>query len=181
MLRITKQTDYGIVLLSRLATQPGRLFNAPELAAELQLPLPTVSKILKLLARDGVLASHRGVKGGYSLARPPEGITVAEVIESLEGPIAMTECIDDSPSVGSCQQEGHCALQANWQVINRAVRQALQGITLRDLAAPLLEPLVQLPRRSAGREPAGLELTGREPAPLELAGRAGASPLPTPR
>jgi FeS assembly SUF system regulator len=147
MLRITKQTDYGIVLLSRMAAEPARLFNAPELATEAQLPLPTVSKILKLLARDGVLASHRGVKGGYSLARAPEAISVAEVIVSLEGPIAMTECIDDSPSVGNCQQEGHCALQANWQVINRAVRHALDGITVRDMALPLPETLVQLGRR----------------------------------
>lgn len=153
MLRITKQTDYGIVLLSRMAAEPARLFNAPELAAELGLPLPTVSKILKLLARDGVLASHRGVKGGYSLARAPEAISVAEVIGSLEGPIAMTDCIDDSPSVGTCQQEGHCALQANWQVINRAVRRALDGITLRDMALPLPEEqLVQL-RGSRERGP----------------------------
>jgi FeS assembly SUF system regulator len=148
VLRITKQTDYGIVLLSRLAAAPARTFNAPELAAELTLPLPTVSKILKLLARDGVLRSHRGVKGGYSLARPATAITVAEVIESLEGPIAMTECIDESPSVGTCQHEGHCALQANWQVINKAVRRALQGITLSDMAEPLQpQPLVQLGRR----------------------------------
>ena len=150
MLRITKQTDYGIVLLSRMAAEPARLFNAPELAAELGLPLPTVSKILKLLARDGVLASHRGVKGGYSLSRPPQAISVAEVIGSLEGPIAMTDCIDDSPSVGTCQQEGHCALQANWQVINRAVRRALDGITLRDMALPLPDSqLVQLGRASS--------------------------------
>lgn len=154
MLRITKQTDYGIVLLTRLAAEPGRLFNAPELAAEAGLPLPTVSKILKLLARDGVLASHRGVKGGYSLARAPEAITVAEVIESLEGPIAMTDCIDDGPGVGTCQQEGHCAVQANWQVINRGVRRALQGITLRDLAVPMPEPLVQLGRRRPETVPA---------------------------
>jgi FeS assembly SUF system regulator len=165
MLRITKQTDYGIVLLSRLAMEPLRLFNAPELAGELQLPLPTVSKILKLLARDGVLTSHRGVKGGYSLSRPPEGISIAEIIESLEGPIAMTECIDDSPSVGSCQQEGHCALQANWQVINRAVRQALRGISLRDLGAPLPEQLVQLPRRLAGTRPAAGAASEASPLP----------------
>jgi len=93
MLRITKQTDYGIVLLSRMAAEPDRLFNAPELSAEAQLPLPTVSKILKLLARDGVLASHRGVHGGYSLARPPRQITVDQIVGSLEGRIAMTECV----------------------------------------------------------------------------------------
>jgi FeS assembly SUF system regulator len=142
MLRITKQTDYGIVLLSLMAAEPQRLYNAPELAAEAQLPLPTVSKILKLLARDGLLFSHRGVKGGYSLARSPEEMTVAEIIFSLEGPIAMTECIDDSP--GECQQEGLCPLQANWQLINRAVRQALEGITLRQMAGPLPTQLVQL-------------------------------------
>jgi FeS assembly SUF system regulator len=165
MLRITKQTDYGIVLLSRMAAEPARLFNAPELAAEQGLPLPTVSKILKLLARDGVLASHRGVKGGYSLSRPPQAISVAEVIGSLEGPIAMTDCIDDSPSVGTCQQEGHCALQANWQVINRAVRRALDGITLRDMALPLPETqLVQL-----GRAPRTSPAAAVEAAPLTSA------------
>lgn len=144
MLRITKQTDYGIVLLSRMAAEPQRLFNAPELAGEAQLPLPTVSKILKLLARDQVLASHRGVKGGYSLSRPPEAITISEVITCLDGPIAMTECVDDE-APGVCQQEGHCPTQANWQVINRAVRRALEGITLRDMAEPLVtRPLVQI-------------------------------------
>ena len=133
MLRITKQTDYGIVLLSRMAAEPGRQLNAPELAAEAQLPLPTVSKILKLLARDGLLVSHRGVKGGYSLSRPPGRITVAEVIGSLEGPIAITECIDEG-GPHDCVQQGRCAVQANWQVINRAVRGALQEITLQDMA-----------------------------------------------
>jgi len=156
VLRITKQTDYGIVLLSRMAAEPerqadpseptpvgwGRRYNAPELAAEVQLPLPTVSKILKLLARDGLLVSHRGVKGGYGLARAPERITVAEIIGSLEGPIAITECIDEGPD--ECVQEGHCAMQANWQVINRAVRSALEGITLRDMAEPLPQELIQL-------------------------------------
>lgn len=142
MLRITKQTDYGIVLLSRMALEAEHQFNAPELAVEVQLPLPTVSKILKLLARDGLLRSHRGVKGGYSLARPPERISVAQIIASLEGPIAMTECIEDGAD--ECLQEGHCAMQANWQVINRAVRAALEGITLRDMTEPLPQALVQL-------------------------------------
>jgi FeS assembly SUF system regulator len=143
VLRITKQTDYGIVLLSLMATEPERQFNAPELAAEAQLPLPTVSKILKLLARDGLLVSHRGVKGGYGLSRPPGAITVAAIIGSLEGPIAITECIEDG--LHECSQEGHCAVQANWQVINAAIRQALEGITLRDMAEPLgSQQLVQL-------------------------------------
>lgn len=150
MLRITKQTDYGIVLLSRMAQEPERQFNAPELALHVGLPAPIVSKILKLLARDGVLTSHRGVKGGYALARAPEQITVAAIIESLEGPIAMTECVDEAP--GECVQEGSCPQQANWQVINHAVRSALEGITLRHMAEPLAPRLIQLghPRQWAG-------------------------------
>ena len=138
MLRITKQTDYGIVLLTRMAAEPERQLNAPELAAEAQLPLPTVSKILKLLARDGLLASHRGVKGGYSLALAPEHITVAAIIGSLEGPIAITECIDVS---SDCSHEQLCPVRSNWHRINAAVRGALEGITLAEMTHPL--PTVQ--------------------------------------
>ncbi|HVS01440.1 MAG TPA: SUF system Fe-S cluster assembly regulator [Thermoanaerobaculia bacterium] len=169
MLRITKQTDYGIVLLSLMCHHPERLFNAPELAAEAGLPLPTVSKILKLLARDGLLASHRGVKGGYSLSRQPEAISVAEVIQSLEGPIAMTECIDDGP--GECVQEGSCPLQANWQVINMAVRQALEGITLLQMGGPLPTRLVQLGRRAAPGAPGAPDAQVEWPAEAAPASR----------
>jgi FeS assembly SUF system regulator len=142
MLRITRQTDYGIVLLSRMAAEPERMFTAPDLAEEAQLPLPTVSKVLKLLARDGLLDSHRGAKGGYSLSRIPERITVAEIIGCLEGPIAMTECIDDGP--GACDQEGFCPVEGNWQIINEAIRTALERITLHRMARPLPDRLVQL-------------------------------------
>jgi FeS assembly SUF system regulator len=134
MIRITKQTDYGIVLLTHLAAQPERQLNAPELAAETQLPLPMVSKILKILVREGLLVSHRGVKGGYSLGRLPEEITMAEIISSLEGPIAITECIEVS---SDCSHEQLCPVRSNWQRINEAVRGALEGITLAEMAGPL--------------------------------------------
>lgn len=134
MIRITKQTDYGIVLLTHLAAQPDRHLNAPELAAETQLPLPMVSKILKLLVREGLLVSHRGVKGGYSLGRLPEEITMAEIISSLEGPIAITECIEVS---SDCSHEQLCPVRSNWQRINEAVRGALEGITLAEMTSPL--------------------------------------------
>src|SRR5436309_2720965 len=107
MIRITKQTDYGIVLLTHLAGAPERRVNAPELAAETHLPLPMVSKILKLLVRERVLLSHRGVKGGYGLARAPEEISMAEVISALEGPIAITECIDEN---SGCTHEPFCSV-----------------------------------------------------------------------
>ena len=134
MLRITKQTDYGIVLLTLLAQEPSRLFTAPELAAEAQLPLPMVSKILKILAREGVVQSHRGAKGGYNLGRPPEDISVAEVISTLEGPISITECIDDTP--GDCGYAASCPVRSNWNRINLAVRQALEQISLAEMCPP---------------------------------------------
>lgn len=142
MIRMTKQADYGIVLLTRLALEPGRRFASPELAAETRIPLPTVSKILKLLVREGLLASQRGVKGGYALACEPAAITVAAMICALDGPIAFTECIEDAP--GTCVQEGVCGVRQNWQRINGAVKDALEGITLADLTRPLLPPLIQL-------------------------------------
>lgn len=142
MLRMTKQADYGIVLLSHMATEPGRRFAAPELAAEMQLPLPTVSKILKILGRSGVLQSHRGVKGGYSLAESPNELSVATMISVLDGPIAITECVDESP--GQCSQESSCHIRGNWQRINTAVRGALESISLADLASASSPRLVQL-------------------------------------
>lgn len=142
MLRMTKQADYGIVLMSHLANQLERRFSAPDLANETHLPLPTVSKILKLLCREGLLVSHRGVKGGYCLSQDPRDINVAKMISALDGPIAFTECIEDTP--GSCSQEDNCHLRANWQRINLAVTQALEEISLFDLAVSTQPTLVQL-------------------------------------
>lgn len=142
MLRITKHADYGIVLLTQMSINRDRLQNAPELADEAHLPQPIVSKILKQLARHGLLDSHRGVKGGYSLARRPAEISAAEIISALDGPIAITECIDDSP--GECSQEPICPLRGNWQRINLAIRQALEQISLEDLVLPQNHDLVNL-------------------------------------
>ena len=142
MLRMTKQADYGIVLLSHMANAPERRYAAPELATEMQLPLPKVIKILKILSRSGVLDSHRGVKGGYSLANEPRDLSVAKLISVLDGPIAITECVDDTP--GQCSQEAVCHIRGNWQRINTAVRDALEAISLADLAQPTSERLVQL-------------------------------------
>lgn len=142
MLRMTKQADYGIVLLTQMAGRPGRLVTANELAVETSIPLPTVSKVLKLLAREGLLGSQRGVKGGYLLARDPHEISVAEVISALDGPIAFTECIDETP--GLCSQEDFCHLRPHWQHVNRVIQQALEGISLAQLCRPPAHELVQL-------------------------------------
>lgn len=156
MIRITKQTDYGIVLMTHLAENSERSYNAPELAAETGLPLPMVSKILKLLTREGLLASHRGVKGGYQLARHPEEISMAAIISALEGPIAITECIDETTH--ECSHEPVCRTRGNWQLINHAVRQALDGITLAEMARPLARLVTLGGRRAAPAEaPRGVQ------------------------
>lgn len=141
MFRITRQTDYGIVLLSRFASEPpGTFHNARDLAKDFHLPLPMVGKILKLLSKNGLLTSHRGSKGGYCLAKLPQEITVLEVIGILEGEVAMTECSHE-PIAGSCLQESLCPVSGNWQKINRAVRGALSHLTLADMAKPQPTPM----------------------------------------
>ena len=137
MIKLSRTTDYGIVLLAHLAAHDDAAtpptLNAREVAAETQLPAPMVSKILKSLARQGLLISHRGAKGGYSLARQPEQITVPQMITALEGPIGLTEC---TLHPGTCAQELSCHVREPWQRINAVVRQALVDVTLADLARP---------------------------------------------
>jgi len=152
MFRITRLTDYGMVLMAELARHEGRLLNAVELAAQAHLPLPTVSKILQMLLRRRLLASVRGAAGGYRLARPAAAISVRDIIVALEGPIALTECNLDE---GHCEQEAHCAIRGNWLAINHAVRQALDGISLADMLRPDFAPRLRMdagdgPRRDAG-------------------------------
>jgi FeS assembly SUF system regulator len=154
MIRISRLTDYGIVLLTHMAAHAERVHNASEVASEAHLPLPTVSKLLRLLAKEGLLESHRGVKGGYGLARAPETITVGTIIKALEGPIAITTCTNDSP--GECEHEPLCPVRSHWYLINLAVRQALDSITLADMAAhPRRIQLAALSRaRPAACQPA---------------------------
>ena len=134
MLRISKLTDYGIVLLSRFAEEPpGTTLNAREMSEATALPLPVVSKMLKTLAGADLLASQRGARGGYSLARQPEQLTVAEIIAALEGPIALMEC---TAGPGHCDQESNCNLRAPWQRINGAIQRTLAAVTLAELASP---------------------------------------------
>jgi FeS assembly SUF system regulator len=128
MLRMSKLTDYGLVLLTHMA-QAGALevLTAHELAAASKVPLPTVSKILKELSRAGVVISHRGRRGGYALAKPAGQISVAAVIEALEGPVALTEC---SVTDGGCSLEADCLAKSHWGPISRAIQRTLSRLPL---------------------------------------------------
>ena len=143
MIRITRQTDYGIVLLSQMASHPlSQVHTAKHAAQRSNIPLPMASKILKALARGGLLVSQRGVKGGYRLAASAENISVGNVIQALEGPFGITEC---SSHPGSCEREGACPVQTNWKRISLAMLDALDRIPLSDMVLPhTIRPEFQL-------------------------------------
>jgi FeS assembly SUF system regulator len=132
LIRLSKLADYGIVIMTHLARPGGVQSSAQEIAHATRIPQPMASKILKVLARGGLLRSQRGVKGGYELARPAGMITVAEIIETLDGPIAVTDCVDGAS--GDCVIESLCPARTNWERINGAIREALGEVTLAEMA-----------------------------------------------
>ena len=142
MIRLSRLADYAVALMTHIADQPDRLRTGPELATAMHLPPPTVSKVLNKLSRSGLLISHRGVVGGYNLARPAADITMTDIISAVDGPIAMTDCIEDSPGV--CTLESICPARSSWQKINNAIRTALDGVTLSDVVPPPM-PWVSAP------------------------------------
>lgn len=138
MLKMSKLADYGTVILTTMVHHPERLQSAAEIAAAIHVPVPTVSKILKMLAREGLVLSLRGAKGGYMLSRPANEISVAEIIQAMDGSIGMTEC---SITPGLCTQESNCTVRANWQRINRIVMQSLERIMLDEMIQPVAQPV----------------------------------------
>jgi FeS assembly SUF system regulator len=134
MLRISKMTDYAIMVMVELQASQGDVLNAQALAERSHLELPTVSKVLKLLVKTNLVNSYRGASGGYTLERDAKDISVADIIAAIEGPIAMTEC---SVEEGLCAQEEICSLRGNWQRISVAVAKAMQGVSLAEMAQPV--------------------------------------------
>lgn len=131
MLRISRLTDYATVILAVLAEAPDRLQTAAALAEQTQLSLPTVSKLLKQLQRAGLVSSTRGLRGGYQLARPATKITAGDILDALEGPVALTDC---SSGHGHCGLERTCRVGHAWQRLNLSIRRSLQEVSLAQLA-----------------------------------------------
>lgn len=144
MIRVTKLADYGVLLMSWFAKAQNQvdllgLDEAPpvaasDLARETGLPAPTVAKLTRMLTRHGLLESIRGAHGGYRLARASEDISVGSLVEAIEGPLALTECLDTATP--GCTVERLCSTRENWERINGAIKAALDGITLADIALP---------------------------------------------
>jgi FeS assembly SUF system regulator len=138
MLRLSKLTDYGTVIMTHMAREPERTYSAAGLAAALGVTAPTASKILKILVGGGLLVSLRGAKGGYTLAQPPGEISLVRIIEVMEGPFGVTEC---SATPGLCAQEACCSIKGNWQRINQSIRDALVDVTLAHMTQASIHPV----------------------------------------
>lgn len=139
MLRLSKLTDYAVVIMAYLAQHPGLAINAKSIAEQTGISLPTTSKLLKRLSHEGLLQANRGIKGGYQLASPATAITLGALIQTLEGPIALTEC---SHNTRACSLEKQCTIRDNWRKINTFIQTTLMRISLADLSQPLkLDPL----------------------------------------
>ena len=132
MIRLSRLADYGVVLMTRMASRPEGIHNTVDLSLLTGLPTPTVSKVLAKLGRHGLLRSVRGAKGGYKLAQSPQNISVAEIISAIEGPIALTQCMEHA--LGCCDIEPLCPSRYGLQVINDTVRSALEGVSLAELS-----------------------------------------------
>ncbi len=133
MLRVNKLTDYGSVILAYMASRPGEIMSAASLSRDLYLPLATVRKLLKMLVNSGLLISILGKQGGYQLARSADKISVAEIINVLEGGFALTDC---SMGRGTCRIEGSCEIRQNWQGLNQIVLQSLMQVSLQEMLPP---------------------------------------------
>ena len=144
MLRVTKLTDYATVVMTVLAARQGAVLSSAELAEladRAGLEATTVSKLLKPLAQAGLVDGLRGVHGGYRLARPAEAIGLIDIVEAMEGPLAITECSQHHNQCGIAHQ---CGVRSNWRLINDVVADALRNVTLAQMLRP---PLADDPRR----------------------------------
>ena len=132
-MRLTSLADYAVVMMAAAARHPaGERLSATNLSGETGVPLPTAQKLMGRLASAGLLVSARGTGGGFRLSREADGISLADIVEAVEGPIAMTNCVDETRS--DCALDGHCQVKPHLSAVNGAVRGALQGVSLASLA-----------------------------------------------
>lgn len=159
MIRISKMTDYATVILAALARAPSTSHSASAVAERTRIAAPTVSKVLKLLQRGGLVRSTRGLHGGYTLARSASEISASDIVDALEGPVAMTDC---SAGQGHCDIETTCGVGRAWQRVNLALRHALHDVSLAQLAGLDEQPVTlaalerELKPRVGGRAAAAL-------------------------
>ncbi|WP_419759498.1 SUF system Fe-S cluster assembly regulator [Acidisoma sp.] len=138
MLKLSKLTDYAVVVLVRLSEESG-IQTSGGIAAATGVPEPTVAKVLKTMTAAALVLSQRGARGGYRLARPLATISIAEVIVAIDGPIALTACVEHSST--ACEASRLCPVKGRWDTVNTAIQDALSAISLADMRAPVFFPL----------------------------------------
>jgi len=134
MLRIGKMADYALLITNQMVAASNQLRTTDALAGATHLPLATVRKLLKQLVDAGIVKSHRGVNGGYTLAQNPDLVSVADVIIAIEGPISLTQC---ATTPNSCDLMANCALKSNWSLLNNLLADMLQKISLSEMSGKM--------------------------------------------
>ena len=132
MIRLSKLADYAFVLLIQIVSENKAAWSAADLAEQTSLPLPTVAKVMKLLAKANLVAAQRGATGGYRLIKTPTEITVASIIEAVDGPISLTCCVNKREP--HCAVKSFCSMRGCWDKLNQATRRSLEAVTLAELA-----------------------------------------------
>jgi FeS assembly SUF system regulator len=143
MLRLSKLTDYAVVVLVRLSSGSDAVQTSPGIAAATGIPEPTVAKVLKSLSASGLVTSQRGARGGYRPVRPLSAVPVAEVIAAVDGPIALTACVEGS--AGGCDSEHLCPMRGRWDPVNEAIKLALSEISLADMRDATVRRMFRAP------------------------------------
>lgn len=146
MLRISKMTDYGVVVLNKMVDAGAVRLSTEDLVQATKLAVPTIRRVMKALSDGGLVIAQRGAKGGYRLARAAEQIRIIDVVQAFEGPVSLTECTSDDVQ---CEIMDSCTLSSNWNGINQLLVQVLSSISLQDLRNPkrqeqLIQSTVQM-------------------------------------
>ena len=134
MLRLNRMTDYAILVLGVLHSRRNNLLSSGQVAEAAQLSQATAAKVIKALVAAGLVQTQRGIRGGCQLSRPVSLISIAEVVEAIEGPIALTACVDGAEE--PCSVQKGCFMGGNWNRVNSALREALLSVSLADLFNP---------------------------------------------
>lgn len=161
MLLLTRKTDYALLALASLARQTPASASARSLAERLNLPLPVLRNILKQLTSRGLLKSTRGTRGGYQLARSPDQITMAQLLETIEGPVQLARCcsVPEGKEEGECRLEESCLIRGNMRRVHDGLMRFLDEVTLEQLAeetgcaTEAADSGAKLPRLATLKEP----------------------------
>tara|TARA_R100001244_G_scaffold6593_20_gene8108 strand:+ start:9790 stop:10311 length:522 start_codon:yes stop_codon:yes gene_type:complete len=155
-MRLSNLADYAVVLMSAAARHCGAALlaegklNAAKLAQETGVPLPTAKKLVSRLTAAGLFESTRGIGGGIRLARPPASISLADIVEAVEGPLAITSCTINGNH--DCVLESGCTVKPHWGVVNRTIRKALDDVSLASLSDLPSTHMGHRPSRAQARD-----------------------------